>query len=128
MTNERTIRSIHRLLPRRWFPARLVVPSIPAAEQPLRAELFSVEQMENYGKSLAETHGATSSRAHGDKLLSRLVENESELNEVRTLLTDASAANTRIGPAGDTGSLGQHHGKPQFRHRRFGSGHGVYLE
>ncbi len=101
MPNERNGRRFYRLLPHRRSGPRLVVPKIPDEEQPLRAELLSAEQMEEYAKTLAESHGVTNARSHGDRLLSRLVENESVLNEVRTLLTQASAANSRIGPAGD---------------------------
>ena len=44
-------------------------------QTPLRAELFSVEQMERHGKALAATHVLSTSRAR-TRLLERLDENE----------------------------------------------------
>ena len=101
MSTERTARSIRRLLALRWGRSRLLVPKLLDGELPLRSELLSAGQMDEYARTLAESHGITNSRSHGDKLLSRLVENESILNEVRNLLTEVSSANGRIGPAGE---------------------------
>ena len=70
-------------------------------EMPLRSELFSLEQMQSYGKILAESHSVSHSRAHGDILLSRLVENEAVLNEIRGQLTEAAMEKRRIAPAAD---------------------------
>ena len=44
-------------------------------EPPLRSELFSADQMERHGKSLAVAHKVASGRAR-DRLLARLAENE----------------------------------------------------
>ena len=44
-------------------------------EPPLRAELFSADQMEQHGKTLADSHTLSPGRAP-DRLLTRLAENE----------------------------------------------------
>jgi len=69
-------------------------------EPPLRSELFSADQMEQHGKSLAALHKLTPGRAK-DQLLTRLAANESILIEVCNLLTPAVTANRRITPAGE---------------------------
>jgi len=67
---------------------------------PMRAELFSADQMEQHGKSLAGAH--TLGRAGtGDRLLKRLDENEKILADTCSLLTDAVKAKLRIAPAGE---------------------------
>ena len=69
-------------------------------EPPLRAELFSADQMEQHGKTLADSH--TLSPGHPpDRLLTRLAENEGILIGVHNLLTEAVKANRRITPAGE---------------------------
>jgi len=72
----------------------------PTVELPLRSELFSADQMERYGKTLAAAHRLTPRRAR-DPLLPRLAENESVLIDVCKRLTAAVSANHRIGPAGE---------------------------
>ena len=67
---------------------------------PLRAELFSADQMEQHGKTLAGSHRLSSQRAP-DQLLARLAENEDVLSETCNLLTAAVKANRRISPAGE---------------------------
>ncbi len=69
-------------------------------EPPLRSELFSADQMEQHGKSLAASHTLTP-RHSKDQLITRLAENERILVEVSQLLTAAVAANRRITPAGE---------------------------
>ena len=69
-------------------------------EPPLRSELFSADQMEQHGKSLASAHRLTPGRV-ADQLLPRLAENERILAEVCDLLTAAVAANRRITPAAE---------------------------
>ena len=56
-------------------------------EPPLRSELFSNEQMEQHGKTLAGSHRVGSGHAP-DQLLTRLAENEGVLIEVRKLLLE----------------------------------------
>jgi hypothetical protein len=69
-------------------------------EPPLRSEMFSADQMEQHGKSLAASHQLTPERAP-DRLLTRLAENESLLIGACDLLTAAVTANRRITPAGE---------------------------
>ena len=53
---------------------------LPAEEEaPLRAELFSTDQMEQHGKALAATHRLAPGRAP-DQLLARLAANEKVLD------------------------------------------------
>jgi Ser/Thr protein kinase RdoA (MazF antagonist) len=72
----------------------------PLAEHPLRAELFSADQMEQHGRILAGLHtlGAPRSR---DGLLERLDQNEVLLRETCALLTVAISATRSITPAGE---------------------------
>jgi cyclic beta-1,2-glucan synthetase len=69
-------------------------------EPPLRSELFSRDQMEQHGKTLAGLHKLGLGRAR-DRLLTRLAENEDVLLGVRNLLTEAIKATRRITPAGE---------------------------
>ncbi len=69
-------------------------------ELPLRAELFSREQMARHGKVLAASHRLSATRAP-DRLLARLADNEALLTAVRTLLTEAVDADRRVTPAGE---------------------------
>ncbi|MEK7713044.1 MAG: cyclic beta 1-2 glucan synthetase, partial [Nitrospirota bacterium] len=69
-------------------------------EPPLRSELFSSDQMEQHGRTLAGQHKLGLGRAR-DRLLTRLADNEGMLLEVRNLLTEAIKANRRITPAGE---------------------------
>ena len=69
-------------------------------EQPLRAELFSADQMEQHGKILASMHQVKPGRPR-DRLLARLAENEILLLEVHSLVTEAVKAGRRITPAGE---------------------------
>ncbi|MEP6887182.1 MAG: glucoamylase family protein [Nitrospirales bacterium] len=69
-------------------------------EPPLRSELFSADQMEQHGKTLAGLH--TLSVGHApDQLLTRLAANEDVLMEVRNLVAEAVKGNRRITPAGE---------------------------
>ncbi len=69
-------------------------------EPPLRAELFSREQLAHHGKVLATSHRLSTRRA-SDRLLARLAENETVLIAVRALLTEAMNGDRRITPAGE---------------------------
>ncbi len=69
-------------------------------ELPLRSELFSADQMERYGKTLATAHRLTQARTR-DQLLSRLAANETVLIDVSKRLTAAVSENHRISPAGE---------------------------
>ncbi len=69
-------------------------------EPPLRAELFSTDQMEQHGVRLASAHRLIPGRVP-DQLLSRLAANEAVLIGTCSRLTAAIAANHRITPAGE---------------------------
>jgi cyclic beta-1,2-glucan synthetase len=68
--------------------------------EPIRAELFSGEQMAQYGKTLALSHKLASTKER-DRLLSRLAVNEQVLINACRLLTEAVNANRRITPAAE---------------------------
>jgi cyclic beta-1,2-glucan synthetase len=88
-----------RLRLRRWRSARHGHLA-PDDQQPLRAELFSADQMERHGKDLAGTHSLSTSGTP-DRLLRRLDDNERVLVEASRLLTAAVTAKLRITPAGE---------------------------
>lgn len=69
-------------------------------EEPLRAELFSSEQMDNYAQALAKSH-KLNQRHTPDRLLKRLADNEKILLEVRNLLTKSAREDYQITPAGE---------------------------
>ncbi|MHB1514101.1 MAG: GH36-type glycosyl hydrolase domain-containing protein [Acidiferrobacteraceae bacterium] len=69
-------------------------------EPPLRSELFSADQMEQRGKTLAVSH-TLAPRRGPDQLLIRLAANEIILINVCNLLTAAAKANHRITPASE---------------------------
>ena len=67
---------------------------------PIRSELFSLEQLESYARTLAKNHQLTADRP-SEQLLKRLAENEEILLEVHNLLTASAKENKRITPAGE---------------------------
>lgn len=69
-------------------------------DQPLRAELFSVIQMEGHGKFLAEMH-EVSTKTSPHQLLDRLADNEAVLKRVCNLLAETVKQNQTIAPAGE---------------------------
>jgi len=71
-----------------------------AEEQPLRAELFSVEQFRRHAKSLAEKHRVSYKKGR-NRLLIRLKENEKVLSEIHELLNETGKSKRRISPAGE---------------------------
>ena len=82
------------------FPGDNLMRKYSNEKPPLRSELFSADQLENYGKTLAAKHRVISGRVP-NRLLKRLAENEEVLLEVHDLMTDAVKANSRIIPAGE---------------------------
>ena len=72
----------------------------PDEEPPLRSELLSADQIDQYGKRLATTHKLTTQQVR-DTLLSRLTSNETVLVDVCNLLSTTVSANHRITPAGE---------------------------
>ncbi|MBU1666466.1 MAG: hypothetical protein KKG92_13870, partial [Gammaproteobacteria bacterium] len=69
-------------------------------EPPLRAELFSSDQMAQHGVRLASTHRLAPGRV-SEQLLSRLDANEGVLIETCERLKAVVAAKNRITPAGE---------------------------
>jgi cyclic beta-1,2-glucan synthetase len=70
-------------------------------EVPLGGELYSVDHLEQYGRSLAATHKVGSSLASGGNLLSRLEENEHVLVHAYKSLADAIRRERTISPAAE---------------------------
>ncbi len=71
-----------------------------AVEAPLRAELFSADQMEQHGLRLATADRLTPGRVP-ERLLARLAANQRVLIETCHLLTAAVTAKQRVTPAGE---------------------------
>lgn len=91
--------SFQRLKPHLWESD--ISQKYAGGEPPFRSELFSTEQMEQYGKVLAGQHVIALKTAPSRKLLDRLAENESVLLEVHELVSKAVEANRPITPAGE---------------------------
>ncbi len=69
-------------------------------EPPLRAELFSADQMEQHGKRLAAAHTLSPKCPH-DQLLTRLAHNEALLVSVCDRVTAAVKTNRQITPSSE---------------------------
>ncbi|MEO7393826.1 MAG: cyclic beta 1-2 glucan synthetase, partial [Chitinophagaceae bacterium] len=69
-------------------------------KSPLRSELFSSEQMQQYAIKLARSHKLTEGKS-SEQLLKRLSENEDVLLDVHGLLTNTAREKKRIAPAGE---------------------------
>ncbi|PYI80066.1 MAG: hypothetical protein DME26_22335, partial [Verrucomicrobia bacterium] len=83
-----------------WFRRRSPARKYSGDELPLRSELFSADQMQEHGKTLAGLHKLSAKRA-ANPLLTRLAENEDVLIGVYGLLTESIKADRRIAPAGE---------------------------
>jgi cellobiose phosphorylase len=73
---------------------------LSAGELPLRAELFSVSQLEQHARALAGWREIDPSRGP-DQLLPRLAENEVSMRKAYALETEAVARGRSITPAGE---------------------------
>ncbi|MET0894079.1 MAG: glucoamylase family protein [Pseudoxanthomonas sp.] len=89
-----------RLRRRIWRWQRAATQGPLLAEEPLRSQLFSAEQMEWHGKALAAQHHIHS-LVQPDLLLARLKDNEGLLDDASTLLTRMVQDEVRITPAGE---------------------------
>jgi hypothetical protein len=69
-------------------------------EPPLRAELYSVEQLERHAKRIAALHEAVA-RREPDDLLKRLAENKRLITETYDLIVAATAKGAAIEPAAE---------------------------
>jgi cyclic beta-1,2-glucan synthetase len=67
----------------------------------MRAELFSVSQLERHARTLAGWHELTSARGHDDWLLVRLADNEIALRDAYGVVTDAVQRGRQITPAAE---------------------------
>ncbi|MEO7735063.1 MAG: cyclic beta 1-2 glucan synthetase, partial [Kofleriaceae bacterium] len=67
----------------------------------MRAELFSVSQLERHARTLAGWHELTSARGHDDWLLVRLADNEVALHDAYAVVTDAVQRGRQITPAAE---------------------------
>ena len=72
----------------------------PSDDQPFRAELFSIDQLERHAKAVAASHRLAQRRSR-DTLLPRLDENERVLIQTYDLVTAAVNQNRRIEPAAE---------------------------
>ena len=72
----------------------------PIPELPIRAELFSVEQLERHARTIAATQQLHTGRS-ADKLLHRLSDNNRILNEAYALITAAVERKRRVSPAAE---------------------------
>ncbi|HEY3404670.1 MAG TPA: glucoamylase family protein [Ohtaekwangia sp.] len=70
------------------------------SEQPLRSELFSMEQMDQHARHLAQSHHIRTEQST-EQLLKRLDRNEEVLFRVTNLLQDSVKAKKSITPAGE---------------------------
>ena len=91
---------MERLAPWRKFSDADGLSAKKVDEPPLRAELFSVDQLRRHAKALAATHRLSTGRA-SDKLMARLDENERILIQTYHLVTAAAERSRRISPAAE---------------------------
>ena len=88
------------LIRRRLFGAARGHDGERRAEQPLRSELLSVDQLKQHARALAESHEIDRHRGP-DRLLPRLAENEGALLRAYEAVSDAVKQGVRIAPAAD---------------------------
>lgn len=91
---------LRRLVRWRWRERQASAPAIEAAEGPLRSALYSVEQMEVYGRALARQHRVRL-RPSPERLLERLQANERVLQDANTLLSSVVREQRPVTPAGE---------------------------
>src|SRR3990172_5600617 len=77
-----------------------VEPAWSGDDQPLRAELLSLEQLKEHAKALAEKHAVDKKRGT-DLLLPQLSENERVLLNAYRLITDKEEGELRVTPAAE---------------------------
>ncbi|MGH7139275.1 MAG: glycosyltransferase family 2 protein, partial [Pirellulales bacterium] len=91
---------LERLAPWRRLRGTNGQPPKRSDEQPLRAELLNVDQLQRHAELLAVSHRLATGRLP-DKLIARLDENERVLVEAHELVTAAAKRNRRIAPAAE---------------------------
>lgn len=72
-----------------------------SSTDPLRAELFSIDQLAQHAQEMAGWYGVEAEKKGIDRLLPRLAENEAVLLETYELISAAVEVNRRIAPAGE---------------------------
>ena len=82
------------------FPEDNLLRKYSKEKPPLRLELFSADQMEQFAILLSERHRLATGPTH-EQLLKRLADNEEVLVEVHTLLSRSLKAGRPIVPAGE---------------------------
>ena len=95
-------KTLPRILSHLWASLRGngLTKKYAVCEPPLRSELFSSDQMEQHGRTLAGLHKLSPGYSP-DQLLARLAENEGILTGTRRLLMEAVMTDRRIAPAGE---------------------------
>ncbi|MFH1507498.1 MAG: hypothetical protein ABIG46_03580, partial [Candidatus Omnitrophota bacterium] len=88
------------ILPFKMRPGAFLAWNRIVEEQPLRAELFSIEQFKAHAKNLAQGH-LVSYKKGRNRLLLRLKKNEKVLAEIHELLNDTGKSKRKISPAGE---------------------------
>jgi hypothetical protein len=71
-----------------------------AEKEPLRSELFTLQQMEQHARSLAGRHILAKAKP-SERMLKRLGDNERILMEVHSLLTEEVKEGNTVDPAGE---------------------------
>jgi cyclic beta-1,2-glucan synthetase len=74
--------------------------AVSTSEQPLRAAMFTIEQLEVHAKALAGAH-VLDRRPGKDKLLPRLADSERVIAECHATISEARAAGRRLASAGE---------------------------
>ncbi|MFA5363434.1 MAG: glycosyltransferase family 2 protein, partial [Candidatus Omnitrophota bacterium] len=87
------------------LPLKMRLGGFPAGnriteEQPLRAELFSIEQFKEHAKTLAQVHTVSYKKGH-KRLLLRLKKNEKVIAEIHELFNETGKSKRKISPAGE---------------------------
>src|SRR3954468_8093100 len=95
----RLLRPWRRAEPRQ--PMRAAAPDSVPADNPLRAELLSVDQLRRHFRELAGWHRVVEKRWRSDPLLDRLEDNARVLAEVTRVISEASAEKRRLAPAAE---------------------------
>src|SRR4051794_22763779 len=91
-----------RLIPFRFSANRNGQSHTIQEDPPLRAELFSVEQLQQHAVTFAQSHELARAKVRAPgKLLSRLDENDRVLCQTYDLVTAAVGKDRRIAPAAE---------------------------
>ncbi|HUX34515.1 MAG TPA: hypothetical protein VMV51_11660, partial [Gemmatimonadaceae bacterium] len=79
----------------------LFFPSLPPLEDPIRAELFGIERLEQHARSLAAAQPVASGLAPKRDLLPRVDDNGKVLRDASRTIADAVREEGWIAPAGE---------------------------